>query len=478
MRRSFTLTALAATVALAACGDRLDITNPNSPSVEGAAANPRDATSRQIVGVIGTFRGNLPGAYNGLGSYGRETYNMTPQDGRSVTGYYRDWRQVNSFGAGLNWGARYGNLRNIYEAKKLVTSTTALTATEKAGALGVLKTFEAVELYYVIISRPDIGAVAELTDNPNEVLPIVGRNEILARIVSLLDEAFTDLGTAGTSFYFPVALTYQGTAALANPVASFSAFNRAFKARVANLQGSLGIAGGYAAAQAALAQVPWFSTSANYSAGVYVPFSTAAGDVLNGISFQSNTNLYTHPQIYTGRSADLRYRAKIADGTIRTDCVTAAPRTLVGVTSDYRPCTYPTQVTPLPVIRNEELALIAAEAAGYPAGVATLTTVRTTSGGANAATVFPAPASQAQFIDELLVQRELSLFQEGHRWNDYRRFGFLARLASTAQDVAQGFTAASSSTLPQQECDSRARAGNPGGTPMGCAGGAAIPGAP
>lgn len=476
MRRSFTLTALAATVALAACGDRLDITNPNAPSVGGAAENPRDATSRQIVGVIGTFRGNMLGMINSFGSYGRETYNMTPQDGRSVTGFYRDWRQLNSFGAGAQWG-RYGNLRNIYEAKKLVTSTTALTAAEKAGALGVLKTFEAMELYFIIVARPDIGAVIDLVDDPNAIQPIVARNEVLARVATLLDEGFADLGNAGTSFYFPVALVYTGTAG-ADPVASFRGLNRAFKARVANLQGSLGIAGGYAAAQAAIAQVPWYSAGSGYANGVFVPFSTAAGDQLNTISFQVNFDLYVHPQIYTGRSADLRYRAKIGDGSVGAPCTTSAPRTLVSVTSNFRPCTYLTNVSPIPIIRNEELALIAAEAAGYPAGVAQLTTVRTTSGGANAATAFPAPANATQFRDELLVQRELSLFQEGHRWNDYRRFGVLARLAATPQDVAAGFTAASSSTLPQQECDSRARAGNPGGVPMGCAGGTTIPGAP
>ena len=108
-----------ATLVASACSDELAITNPNTPTQEGAAANVRDAVSRQTVGVIATYRANRGGSINGLGSYGRETYNMTPQDGRSVTGPYRDWRQNNAFTSGQEWGTRYANQRNVYEALKV-----------------------------------------------------------------------------------------------------------------------------------------------------------------------------------------------------------------------------------------------------------------------------------------------------------------------------------------------------------------------
>ena len=81
----------------------------------------------------------------------------------------------------------------------------------------------------------------------------------------------------------------------------------------------------------------------------------------------------------------------------------------------------------------------------------------------------------ALVVTELLLQRTLSLYQEAQRYPDYRRFGRLASLGTLPQDVAQTFTVATASTLPNQECDSRARAGNPGGIPMSCPGGAAIP---
>src|ERR1051326_8070194 len=80
------LFSLGVAAALGGCVSKLEITNPNSPSQETALQNPRDASSRLIAGVLATYRGARAGSINSMGSYGRESYNMTPQDGRSVTG--------------------------------------------------------------------------------------------------------------------------------------------------------------------------------------------------------------------------------------------------------------------------------------------------------------------------------------------------------------------------------------------------------
>jgi hypothetical protein len=84
---------------------------------------------------------------------------------------------------------------------------------------------------------------------------------------------------------------------------------------------------------------------------------------------------------------------------------------------------------------------------------------------------FAAPTTADQFAQELLLQRTLSLYQEAQRWVDYRRFGKLADLGVLGQDVTAGFTVATYSVLPNQECDARSRAGNPGGIPRSCPGG-------
>jgi starch-binding outer membrane protein, SusD/RagB family len=475
MRPIYLGLAAAVTVTLGGCVSKLEITNPNTPSEATAALVPRTASIRLIVGVLATYRGNRGGQINAFGSYGRETYNMTPQDGRSVTGPFRDWKQNNAFTAGSEWGSRYGNYRNVYATIKLMTPVPeeVISTAEKQGGLGVMNTFLALDLLHMIEARGDIGGVVDMTDDPNAVLPFVSRDSVYKWITAKLDEANTQLAAAGTSFFFPMHTGFSAFGVSATTPAGFIKFNRAIKARVEVKRGSLGCgATCYNAALTALgASFIADLTAANRDQGIYVVYSTATGDVLNSISFATNSNLYVHPLIdgIAGVAQDDRYKRKTC---------TASSRTLVSVTATRRPCTYAANVTSIPIVRNEELVLLRAEAkwnTGDQAGArADLALVRAQSGATNggtAAVKFANPATNAEFVDELLLQRTLSLFQEGHRWPDYIRFGKLAELGTLAQDIAAGFTVAPYSVLPTQECDSRARAGAaaertcPGGAP-------------
>jgi len=485
MPRTLTTLLAAAVVTLGGCN--LDIANPNAPSKESALKQPRDASIREVVGVLATYRGARAGQVNAFGSYGRETYNMTPQDGRSVTGPYRDWKQNNAFTAGSEWG-RYGNYRNAYEAKKLINLTpdAITTPAEKRGGLGVLKTFIALDMLHIIEARGAIGAVVDMTDDINAVLPIVSQDSVYKWITAMLDDAKTDLDAPGASFFFPMHSGFSAFGVAANTPAGFGRFNRALKARVEAKRGSLGCgAPCYTAALTALAGT-WIAdlTETNRDNGVYVIYSTTPNDALNATSFAQNSNLYVHPLIdsIAGVALDDRYRRKVdakEPAASNDDACSGSynTRTLVSVTAARRPCTYATNISPIPIVRNEELVLIRAEArwfTGDPAGALTdLAAVRAGSGasrGGTAAVKFTAPTTDAQFVDELLLQRTLSLFQEGHRFPDYRRFGRLAQLGTLPQDVAAGFTVAPYSVLPAQECDSRALAGNPGGIPLSCPG--------
>jgi hypothetical protein len=185
---------------------------------------------------------------------------------------------------------------------------------------------------------------------------------------------------------------------------------------------------------------------------------------------------YVHPGIDSipGRTLDNRYVRKIGG------CAASSPRSEVGVSSSHRPCTYGSTITSIPIIRNEELLLLRAEAEWFTGGTVAattdLTTLRTQSGGAGGGTsvvAFAAPANDSQFVSEVLLQRTLSLYQEAQRYPDYRRFNRLAALGTLPQDVTAGFTVATASVLPNQECDARARVGAP--APMSCPGGAPVP---
>jgi starch-binding outer membrane protein, SusD/RagB family len=470
--------ATAATV-LGGCSKRLDITNPNNPTQATAALNPRDASIRLIVGAIATFRGNRGDQINAFGSYGRETYNMSPQDGRSVTGPYRDWAQNSAFTAGTNWAGRYGNYRNIFAIFTLLAATPdgPITAVEKKGATGVLKTILALEMLGVVEARGIIGGVVDMSDDVNQVFPLVSQDSMYNWVTNKLDEAKADLDAAGGTFYFPMHTGFSAFGVAGNTPAGFGQFNRAIKARVEAKRASLGCgAPCYTAALTALsASFVSTLTAANRDDGIYVIFSTAAGDALNTISFATNSNLYVHKQIdqLPGAALDDRYRRKVdAHETSATEddlCSLVYPsRSLVGGVADNRPCTYAGNTTPIPVVRNEELILTRAEAkwfTGDHAGaIADLDLVRVNSGatrGGTASVAFAAPGNDADFTSELLLQRTLSLFQEGFRWVDYRRFGRLTQLGTLPSDIAAGFTVATYSVLPQQECDARARAGAP-----------------
>jgi len=476
------LASLVAVGAVTVAGCNLELTNPNNPTIGGALGNPRAATARMIAGVMSAYRGNKAGQIQDFGSYGREIYNMFLTDGRQITGPYRDWRQNNAFTAGTQWGGRYGNYRNAYAATQIINSTSALTAAEKSGALGVLKTYIAMDLLHSAEARGPIGIVVDITDDVNAVMPLVSQDSALAWISAKLDEANADLAAAGGTFYFPIYGGFgNGVTGAATP-AGFAQFNRAIKARVEAYRGSLGCAACYTTALTALTGT-WIAdlTVANRDQGIYVVYSTAAGDALNVISFAVNSDYYLHPSIDSipGVGTDDRYRRKVA--LAGSACPTTyTSRSEVGVSATHRPCVYATNTTPVPIIRNEELILLRAEArwfSGNQAGALTdLGLVRTNSGSSNGGTsvvAFAAPANNAEFVTEVLRQRTLSLLFEGHRFPDYRRFGRLAELGLLGQDITAGFNVATASVLPSQECDARARVGAP--APMSCAGGPAVP---
>jgi len=486
------IASLVAVGAVTVAGCNLDLTNPNSPTPAGAAANPRASTGRLIAGVMSTYRANKAGQIQDFGSFGREIYNMFITDGRSITGPYRDWRQNNAFAAGSQWGGRYGNYRNAYEALKIINNTpttttpglpTAFLASEKAGANGFLKTYIALDLLHAVEARGPIGIVVDITDDVNAVLPIVSQDSALKWISAKLDEANADLAAAGATFYFRIYTGFGSGVPGPSTPAGVIQFNRAIKARVEAYRGSLGCgATCYNAALTALTGT-WIAdlTTANRDNGYYLVYSTAAGDALNVVSFAVNLDYYLHPGIdsIAGVGLDDRYRRKVAVAT--SACSTNyGSRSEVGVSASHRPCVYATNTTPVPIIRNEELVLLRAEArwfTGDSVGArADLAAVRLNSGGSAGGTsvvAFPAAATDSQFVSELLLQRTLSLFFEGHRFPDYRRLGRLPQLGTLPQDITQNFTVATASVLPSQECDARSRAGAP--APMSCPGGPAVP---
>jgi starch-binding outer membrane protein, SusD/RagB family len=208
--------------------------------------------------------------------------------------------------------------------------------------------------------------------------------------------------------------------------------------------------GNYAAAIASL-NGSFVNTASPLEFGAYHAFSTESGDVDNQLFDPQGRAILAHPSILTDAqpradgSRDLRATTKVT--------TLAEPRTVQGVTTDLLFTIYDSPEASVPIIRNEELILLRAEAryntGDIPGALADINFIRQTSGGLPALTGF---ANAAAFTDELLYNRRYSLlFEGGHRWIDARRYSRL----STLPLALSTHTVPSRFPYPEGECLAR-----------------------
>jgi hypothetical protein len=440
-------------LAIGACSDEgLNQPNLNTPSPTGVDANITTGVQLRASGILALSRDQMAGFVSDAGILGRESYNYTPTESRNSTDYLGPNAAANNgFNTGA-WAGRYRNMRNARDLIALVSRTdnNPLTTAERAAVRGFANTMWALELYYVIASRDTLGAPVDIVEQNDSVASFVRRDSVYRFILNKLDAARTDLQAGGGSFPFQLTTGFTG---FTTPT-GFGQFNRALHARVASHAASLGIGGTtlYTAALTSLGQSFLdASPSADLTRGVYAVFSTASGDNLNGVSPQTSPDQLAHPSIETDlRAGDTRFAAK----TRRL----ASPRTgpqlgsFTTIPTSLQYTIYPTNISPIPIIRNEELILLRAEAlyfTGNQSGaLADINYIR----GRYGLAARGAFTGNADFLDELLYQRRYSLMFEGHRWVDVRRFGRLSTLPlDTPNHIRQSYQ-----PIPQAECDARA----------------------
>ena len=319
---------LALTVAsLAACSsDQLNITNPNTPSVASASADPQ-ALQLQATGLLRQLR-NGRGAYiTSTGRFGREMFIYTPQEGRNTSAYLQGITGANKLDpAGFaveNWATQYGNLRDIFNLKNTVAGSTTLTAEQKSAATGFAKTLEGLELLYVLSTRDTLGIVVEIKQNASDLASFVSRDSAYKYILATLDEGNTALSAGGSAFPFTLHSGFTGF----NTPATFKLFNRAIAGRAAAYYATSG--GGSAAWTRSLAALDASflnksaTTRAELDAGPSHPYSGSTGDANNPF-FSSSADLYLHPSIDADAplkadgTKDNRYLAKVKAKTAKT----------------------------------------------------------------------------------------------------------------------------------------------------------------
>lgn len=400
----------------AACN--LDVPDLNNPGLDDLEKNPTaSGVESACTGLLIGNRRNHAQA-NGyvaqLGIVGREAYNFDQADPRFIGELLQGNLSAGSPFGGNFWAGPYANIRLANTVLKATDKVVDFTPEQKAGIVGFVKTIEAIDLLEVIVTRDDIGAVID-TDRPIDgpLGPIVDKPAVYAQIAKLLDEGATSLMSAGDSFIFALSNGYAGF----DDPASFRTFNRAVRARVAAYTED------YATVLTALGESfinPAAATQAEFDVGVYYSYSLGSGDAVNNLI---NPNIFAHVSLKTdAQPNDARFARKVA--------TTDMPGSAQGLTSDIVFTLYPGPDSPVPLIRNEELILLRSEAEfkmGMAAAAMTdLNQVRTKSGGL---TAIPGTPAEAQFITDLLYEREFSLlFEGGHRWIDTRRFGKLDTL--------------------------------------------------
>jgi hypothetical protein len=148
-------------------------------------------------------------------------------------------------------------------------------------------------------------------------------------------------------------------------------------------------------------------------------------------------------------SLDLRAQQKIKQAP--------ASFTAIGLTSDKQFTIYPSVTAPVPIMRNEELILLRAEAniglGNTAAALPDLNLIRSQSGGL---APYSGATTPAALLDELLYNKRFSLlFEGGFSWMDYRHYGKLTNLERGLPD-GKFFT---KMPFPRNECLSRPNSG-------------------
>lgn len=417
------LAAAALTAALLSGGcDAFDATDLNNPGLEEFQNNPTAVSvNTAATGLLIGLRTSW-GVQNGfiplLAILGREGYNLDPADPRFVSEMLGGPLNGGSpaFGGNL-WAQRYANIRSENTILTALDKVVGMTDQQKKGVSGFAKTLQALDLLWVINTRDDYGAVIDADIPPTDPpAPIATKTETFARIVALLDQGQADLNAAGATFSFPLSAGFADF----NTPASFIRFNRAIRARVAvylnDWNGALtALAGSF------------LNTGASLSLGAYHSFSPGAGDILNGLYDPEGRALNAHPslrtdaQLRTNGERDLRFQSKVA--------LRAEPVTTQGITTDVLFTVYTSPTASVPIIRNEELILLRAEAniglTNYATALQDINLIRNSSGGLPN---YAGPQTAAAMLDALLYEKRYSLLFEGHRWIDLRHYNKLSTM--------------------------------------------------
>jgi starch-binding outer membrane protein, SusD/RagB family len=445
MRQSHALLLLAA-LGAGACSFDLS-TNPNSPDEIGE--NPsRGQVSATANGVLIAFRGEVADIALDGAILGREGYRFDGSDPRFTAELLHGPLDPGggAFG-GDHWAEEFGAIRTGNNLLSVLPTAQALSAAEQSATSGYVKTLQALNFMYILDFHTEDSIPIDVgTDVTAAPAPFVSNAEAYAHVVELLDQAQADLAAGGAAFPFALPSGFAGF----NTPATFTLFNRALRARVAVYQNQ------FADALTALA-ASFIDPAGPLDRGVYMNYGTGPGDFANPLAIDpQNGENFVHPSIASG--AQLQTDGVSPDRRFLSKVVARPSQSNDGLTSSFGWIRYPAPDTPIPIIKNEELLLLRAEANiglhDPGSALSDINIVRTTSGGLAPLGGF---ADETAALSELLYNKTYSLLYEGgHRWIDARHYGRLNTLpvdrptADPPDVVFSTLPVPNAETLPRQ----------------------------
>jgi starch-binding outer membrane protein, SusD/RagB family len=370
-----------------------DLPNPNGPSLEGFEGTKSELQTL-VTGSEDLLRQEAGFYYDVVSIIGRDYYFFTGSDPR-YTGEVLG-KGISTLDRAGFYGTRpyYGRYRNIKNLNLLIDvseKSTLISPAEAKGYKGFAKTLQAYEYHLALNLQYKNGIRIDVKD-PKNLGPFVTYENALTEISKLLDEANTDLQGATFSFTLSDAMKDFSTAE------DFAKFNSSF-----------------------------FDINGDLNKGPARFYSLAGGDFPNNIfrqPDQADAIIVQQDNVNQLEAGDLR-ASKFLQRT--------APLSLDGLSGTHDAFVFKSFEDVVPLIRNEELILIYAEAnitKNANEAVKAINVIRNKAGLAN----YSGGTGSAALLSEVSKQRRYSLFGEGHRWVDMRRWGRLNELPKDRTD--------------------------------------------
>jgi hypothetical protein len=403
---------------LASCEVK-EFSDLNGPEIDAFEDNMSRGDLQDLIGgVLYSSRLRLGTYYDDCGVIGREFWRFSSSDPRFTSDLLGGGSSVldnNTFYITGPWASRYRSVKNANLILGFMAGqdlSANFTPQEESATRGFLKTIIAHELLLNLNLTYDGGIRIDVADE-NNLGPFVSKADALAGIKAMLIDGAADLANGGSNFPFVLSSGFDGF----NSPGGFRQANNAIAARVAMYQGDA------SGTLSFLGNSFLNLSTSGLNTGIYHNFTADQTDILNPMFFPMNATTAGARIMQPSFLTD----AESGDARLNKVSLRNAPLTLDDLTGNYDVWRYTSNTDAIPIIRNEELILLYAEAnitVNPGNAVNGLNIIRNSAGLGN----YSGPTDTASLTNEMLKQRRYSLYAEGHRWIDMRRYNKLGDL--------------------------------------------------